>query len=92
MLGMTLAALIMLQQASATWRDDGSVEITATFLADDPRNPFPQGRSLMDAKAAEACGDTGEPALISEPAVNAIALVQGRPQVTMSAIYACARG
>ncbi len=90
MLGLTLAAIAMLEQASALiWKDDGTVEISLTFPAKDPRNPLPQGVALLNAKAAEACGDKGLPVPASEPVVTGIAIANGGPQITMSGVYAC---
>lgn len=93
MLGLTLAAMAMLEQASAIiWKDDGTVEVTTTFAAKDPANPFPQGVALMTAKAATACGEKGAPVPTSEPVVTAIAMTGGGPQITMSGAYACRKG
>ncbi len=90
MLGLTLAAMAILEQASAIiWKNDGTVEITATFAAKDPRNPFPQGVELLNDKAKEACGDKASPAPVSEPVVTGIAMTGGKPQIAMSGIYAC---
>ncbi len=90
MLGLTLAALAMLEAASSVvWKDDGTVEIAATFAADDPRNPFPQGTKLLTAKAKDACADRGEPTPVSEPVVTGIGLAKGKPQISMRGIYAC---
>jgi hypothetical protein len=90
MLGLTLAAMAMLEQASAIiWKNDGTVEITATFTAKDPSNPIPQGGALLNAKAAEACGDKGAPVPAGEPVVTGLAITDGGPQITMSGVYAC---
>jgi len=90
MLGLTLAAMAMLEQASAIiWKNDGTVEITTTFAAKDPSNPFPQGVAMLTAKAAKACGDKGAPVPAGEPVVTAIAIANGGPQITMSGAYAC---
>ncbi len=93
MIGMTLAALAMLEQASAVaWKNDGSFEVSLTFVAADRRNPFPQGTKLLLAKATEACGDKGAPVEVAEPVVTGIALVGGKPQISMSGTYACRKG
>lgn len=93
MLGLTLAAMAMLEQASAVvWKNDGSFEVSLTFAAADPRNPFPQGTKLLLAKATEACGDKGAPVEVAEPVVTGIALAGGKPQITMSGTYACRKG
>ena len=93
MIGLTLAALAMLEQSTAIiWKNDGSFEVSLTFAAADPRNPFPQGEGLLLAKAKEACGDKGAPVAVAEPVVTGIALAGGRPQISMSGTYACRKG
>jgi hypothetical protein len=93
MLGLTFAALAMLEQASAiSWKNDETVEITTSFVATDPRNPFPQGTVLLLAKAKEACGDKGAPVPVGEPVVVGITIAEGKPQVAMSGTYACRQG
>ena len=93
MLGLTLAAMAMLEATSAIiWKTDGTVEVTASFAADDPRNPFPQGEKLLTAKAKQACADKGEPVPVSEPIVTSIVLAGGKPQIAMSGTYACRKG
>lgn len=93
MIGLTLAALAMLEQTVAIlWKEDGSVEISITFIAKDPNNPFPQGESLLVAKAAAACGKKGTPVPIGEPVVTGIALAGDKPEITMSGTYACRKG
>lgn len=93
MLGLTLAAMAMLDQGSAIIRkNDGSVEVSITFVAADPSNPFPQGKGLLLAKAAEACGKKGAPVEVTEPVVTGIALAGGKPQISMSGTYACRKG
>jgi hypothetical protein len=93
MLGLTLAALVMLEQASAIiWKNDGRVEITTSFVATDPRNPFPQGTIVLLTMAKEACGDKGAPVPVSEPVVVGLTIAEGKPQVAMSGTYACRQG
>lgn len=93
MLSLTLAALALLEQTSAIIRkNDGSFEVSITFAAQDPGNPFPQGEGLLLVKAKEACGDKGAPVAVSEPVVTGIALAGGKPQITMSGTYACRKG
>jgi len=90
MLGLTLAAMAMLEQTSAIiWKNDGSFEVSITFAAADPRNPFPQGNGLLEAKAAEACKDKGSPTPVGEPVVTGIALAGAKPQISMSGTYVC---
>ncbi|OBV12249.1 hypothetical protein [Erythrobacter dokdonensis] len=90
MLGLTFAALALLAQTSEiVWRDAETVEVTVTFAAKDRGNPFPQGTALLKARAAEACGDKGTPAAQGEPVVTGIAMAGGKPQVSMSGVYAC---
>ena len=48
MLALTLAAAAMLEQSTAIiWKNDGSFEVSLSFAATDPGNPFPQGESLL---------------------------------------------
>jgi len=87
---LTLAALAMLDQGAAIiWKNDGSFEVSVTFAATDPGNPFPQGEALLKAKAAEACKDKGTATPQGEPVVTGIAMASGKPQIAMSGIYAC---
>lgn len=93
MLELTLAALVMLEQASAIiWKNDGTVEITTSFVATDPRDPFPQGTVLLLTKAKDACGEKGSPVPVGEPVVVGITIAEGKPQVAMSGTYACRKG
>lgn len=92
MLGFTLAALAMLDQGSGiNWKDDGTVEISITFVAADLADPFPQGETLMVEKATEACGTKGAPAPVSDAVINGIEMT-GSSFVTMSRVYACRKG
>ncbi len=93
MLGFAFAALAMLEQASAIiWKNDGTVEITTTFVATEPRNPFPQGTALLLTMAKEACGEKGAPVPVSEPVVVGLTIAEGKPKVAMSGTYACRQG
>jgi hypothetical protein len=93
MLSFTLASLAMLEQAAAViWKNDGTFEVSVTFAANDPGNPFPQGEGLLKAKAAKACKDKGTPTEVSEPVVTGIAQAGGKPQISMSGTYACRKG
>jgi hypothetical protein len=93
MLGLTLASLVMLEQSAAIiWKNDGSFEVSLSFAANDPGNPFPQGEGLLLAKAKEACGDKGTPVAVGEPVVTGIAMEGGKPVIAMSGTYACRKG
>ena len=93
MLSLTLAALAMLEQSAAIiWKNDGSFEVSLSFAAKDPADPFPQGEGLLLAKAKEACGDKGTPVAVGEPVVTGIVLAGGKPQISMSGPYACRKG
>ncbi|WP_285712910.1 hypothetical protein [Erythrobacter oryzae] len=93
MLALTLAALVMLEQSIAIiWKNDGSFEISLSFAAKDPANPFPQGEGLLLAKAREVCGDKGAPVAVGEPVVTGIAIEGGKPVIAMSGTYACRKG
>jgi hypothetical protein len=90
MLGLTLATMAMLEQATAIiWKNDGSFEVSLSFTALDPSNPFPQGEGLLLARAKEACSNKGAPVAVGEPVVTGIALEGGKPVIAMSGTYAC---
>lgn len=90
MLALSLAALAMLEQSTAViWKNDGSVEISLSFVAKDISNPFPQGESLLLAKVKSACGDKGAPVPVGEPVVTGISLEGGKTVIAMSGTYAC---
>ena len=93
MLSLTLAALAMLEQSTAIiWKNDGSFEVSLSFAAKDIANPFPQGESLLLAKAKDACGDKGAPVSVGEPVVTGIAIEGGKTVIAMSGTYACRKG
>jgi hypothetical protein len=93
MLALTLAALAMAEQPAAImWKNDGTFEVSITFPANDPGNPFPQGEGLLKAKAKEACKGKGKPVAVSEPVVTGMAIAGGKPVITMSGAYACRKG
>ena len=92
MLGFTLAALAMLDQAGGIiWKDDGTVEISITFVATDLADPFPQGETLMVEKATEACSKKGTPMPVGDPVITGIEMT-GQPFVSMSRVYTCRKG
>ena len=93
MIELTLALVAVLAQTSeVVWRDAKTVEVTVTFAASDPQDPFPEGGKLLLAEATKACGSKGTPEAQGEPIVSAIAMAGGKPQVSMSGIYACRKG
>ena len=90
MLSLSLAALAMLEQSTAIiWKKDGSFEVSLSFPAKDISNPFPQGESLLLAKAMSACGDKGAPVPVGEPVVTGISLKGEKTVIAMSGTYAC---
>lgn len=87
---MTLAAFAMFEQSIAIiWKNDGSFEVSLSFAAKDPGNPFPQGEGLLLAKAKETCSNKGAPVAVGEPVVTGIAIEGGKPVIAMSGTYAC---
>jgi hypothetical protein len=93
MFTLTLAALALLEQSTAIiWKNDGSFEVSLSFTAEDPANPFPQGEGLLLAQAKKTCGDKGAPVAVGEPVVTGIAIEGGKPVIAMSGTYACRKG